>query len=389
MPSHTQPPGPRNILIVTQDFPPVTGGIQTYLFELARHFLKRGHRVTVVCPGRHDTPSPLPPEARVIRVRVHSSWLFLPLLFRLPGILRRGGYTHVLYAQWQAALSESLVPRARRRHRSLCLVHGRETLRSIFGPFHGFLCRLAFRRVDVGIPNSRAVMELTRRAGRPACPLRLVHPAVDPELFRPAPPETVASLRALYGIPAGAPVILALSRMVPRKNMDGVLRAFPAVLRALPDARLVLAGEGPQRDALGRMAVELGVADRVIFPGVIRQEPFIREHGASIYSLADVFVMPCHGSEDDVEGFGIVYLEAGACEVPVVGSRVGGIPDAVAEGETGLLIDPARAGELEAALLDVLRRPDRGRSLGVAARARILRALTWEKTGDAVLGLMD
>ncbi|HEX2613268.1 MAG TPA: glycosyltransferase, partial [Fibrobacteria bacterium] len=107
---------PRRILVVTQDFPPVTGGIQTYLFELARHFIRRGHDVTVVCPGRAGTPSPLPPEARVIRIRVHSSWLFLPLLFRLPGILRRGDYTHVLYAQWQAALSESFVPRARRRH---------------------------------------------------------------------------------------------------------------------------------------------------------------------------------------------------------------------------------------------------------------------------------
>ncbi len=375
---------PRNILIVTQDFPPVTGGIQTYLFELARHFVRRGHRVTVVCPGRPDEPSPLP-GARVIRIRVHSSWLFLPLLFRLPGILRRGEYTHVLYAQWQAVLSESLVPRSRRRHKALCLVHGRETLRSIFGPLHGVLCRLAFRRVDVGIPTSRAVLELTHRAGRPACPLRLVHPAVDPELFRPADP---APLRELFGIPADAPVILGLSRMVPRKNMHGMLRAFPAVLREFPEARLVLAGDGPQRPELERLAGELGISERVIFPGIIRQEPFIREHGASIYSLADVFVMPCLASPRDVEGFGIVYLEAGACEVPVIGSRVGGIPDAVAEGETGLLVDPARPGELADALLDVLRRPDRGRSLGVAARRRIVRELTWERTGDAVLELM-
>ncbi|HEX2613462.1 MAG TPA: glycosyltransferase, partial [Fibrobacteria bacterium] len=323
-----------------------------------------------------------------IRIRVHSSWLFLPLLFRLPGMLRRGVYTHVLYAQWQAALSESFVPRSRRRHKALCLVHGRETLRSIFGPFHDFFCRMAFRRVDVGIPNSRAVLELTRRAGRPACPLRLVHPAVDPELFRPAH-DARARLRALFDIPAEAPVILALSRMVPRKNMHGILRAFPAVLRDHPAAWLVLAGDGPERAALGRLAGELGVAARVTFPGVIRQEPFIREHGASIYSLADVFVMPCLGSERDVEGFGIVYLEAGACEVPVVGSRVGGIPDAVVEGETGLLVDPARPAELSEALSSLLRRPDRGRSFGIAARARIIRDLTWEKTGDAVLGLMD
>jgi phosphatidylinositol alpha-1,6-mannosyltransferase len=381
------PAARKNILIVTQDFPPVTGGIQVYLFELARHFLKRGHQVTVVCPGGPETPSPLPPEVRVIRIRIHTSWLFLPLMLRLPGLLRRGEYTHVLYAQWQGALSELFVPRRTKRHQALCLVHGRETLRSIFGPLHNVMCRLAFRHIDVGIPNSRAVLELTRRAGRPVCPLHLVHPAVDPELFRPASDAQVAALRALYGI-SGGPVILSVARMVPRKNMHGVVRAFAAVVKIYPEASLVLTGDGPERGNLGRLAESLGVADRVIFTGVIRHEPFIRERGASIYSIADVFAMPCLGSDRDVEGFGIVYLEAGACDIPVVGSRVGGIPDAVVEGETGLLVDPAVPSELEAAFLDLLGRNDRGRALGVAARARIVRDLTWEATGDRILALM-
>jgi phosphatidylinositol alpha-1,6-mannosyltransferase len=380
-------PARKNILIVTQDFPPVTGGIQTYLFELARHFLARGHRVTVVCPGRKNTPSPLPPQATVIRIRIHTSWLFLPLLFRLPGILRRGEYTHVLYAQWQSVLSEAFVPSGLRRYRSLCLVHGRETLRSIFGPLHNVLCRFAFRRVGAGIPNSRAVRELTVRAGRPPRPLHLVHPAVNPHLFQPADAAHRRALRDHFGLGEG-PVLLGMARMVKRKNMDGMVRAFPGVLREFPGAWLVLAGDGPEREALGRLATELGCASRVLFPGVIRHEPFIREHGASFYSIADVFAMPCRGSETDVEGFGIVYLEAGACEVPVIGSRVGGIPDAVVEGVTGLLVDPARPAELEAAFLEILRRPDCGKSLGVAARERILRELTWEASGDAILELM-
>ena len=378
----------KNILIVTQDFPPVSGGIQTYLFERARHFHKRGHRVTVICPGGLHTPSPLPPEIPVLRIRIHTSWLFLPLMFRLPGILRRGGYTHVLYAQWQAALSELFVPRARKRHRALCLVHGRETLRSIFGPLHGFMCRLAFRRVDVGIPNSHAVLELTRRAGRPRAPLHLVHPAVDPHLFRPAPPEAVATVRRALGIPDEGPLVLGVGRMVRRKNMEGVLRAFATVRPEFPDAWLVLVGDGPERAKLEMLAAEWGCGERVRFPGTLSHEPFIREYGASVYAAADVFAMPCLDPERDVEGFGIVYLEAGACEIPVIGSRVGGIPDAVVEGETGLLIEPGNQAGLDAALRDLLRRPDRGRSLGRAARARILRGLTWEKTGDAVLATM-
>lgn len=376
--------GAHNILIVTQDFPPVTGGIQTYVHALALHFHARGHAVTVVCPGRDDMDAGLPSGIRVLRVRIHTSWLFLPMLFRLPGLLRKGGYTRVLYGQWQCALSELFIPRRQRRHRAVCLVHGRETLRSIFGPLHRFFCRLAFTRVDVGIPNSRAVEALTRRAASPRCPLRLVHPAVDPGFFVPG---DAATARAALGV-TGDPVVLAMARMVPRKNMDGVLRAFPAVLREFPGAALVLAGDGPERERLVQLAVRLGCADRVVFPGVVRHKEFVGRHGVSAYAAADVFVMPCHGSPRDVEGFGIVYLEAGACEVPVVGSRVGGIPDAVEEGVTGLLVDPARPGELEEALLRILRMPDRGRSMGVAARARILRSLTWEATGDAILDAM-
>ena len=112
------------ILVITQDFPPSTGGIQSMVLELCRRFLAEGHALTVLCPGSGRDPSPLPPQARVMRVRVHSSWLFLPLLLRLPGLLRRGSYDAILYAQWQAGLGALSVPR-KRLPPGLCLVLGR------------------------------------------------------------------------------------------------------------------------------------------------------------------------------------------------------------------------------------------------------------------------
>lgn len=373
-----------NILIVTQDFPPEAGGIQAYMLELARHFRKRGHRVSVVCPGASGTPSPLPPDVRVTRVRIHSSWLFLPLLFRLPRILREGGHTIVIYAQWQSSLSEMFVPRAVRRHRSICLAHGRELLTSVLFPFHGILCRAAFRRADTAVPVSRAIEALLRETGRPAGRVARIHPGVDPRRFSPAADgSTGEGLRARYGL-GDAPVILAIARMVPRKGHDLLIRALPAVLQSVPSARLVIGGEGPEEAMLRALARDLGVERQVIFGGRIAEDSLV-EH----YRMATVFALPSRQNSRDVEGFGIVCIEAGACEVPVVATRTGGIVDAVADGETGLLVEQDDAAALGAAILRLLQNPDEARRMGARSRQRVLEGLTWEATGDKFLALMD
>jgi phosphatidylinositol alpha-1,6-mannosyltransferase len=177
--------------------------------------------------------------------------------------------------------------------------------------------------------------------------------------------------------------------MVIRKNMVALIRAFPAVLQRFPDAWLVLAGKGPERESLKLQALKSGVGDRILFPEVKPHAEFIREYGASIYCLADVFAMVSLASKKDLEGFGIVYLEAGACEIPVIGSRVGGIPDAVLEGETGVLVDPESPIALKEALIEMLSRPDRGKSMGVVARQRILNELNWQASADQLLRLME
>ena len=371
---------PKRILVVTQDFPPETGGIQSYMFELASHFHQRGHQVTVICPGARNTPSPLPPEVEVIRVRIHSSWLFLPLMFRLPRMLRERGFTHVVYAQWQGFLSELLLPRKAVQHQSLCLVCGRELLTSVLIPFHKILCRFSFRRIDVAVPISGAVEALLRETGRPRGKIARVHPGVDPVRFHPV---DAGFLRTRYDLEEG-PVILSMARMVHRKGMDVLVRSFARVLQSVPSAWLVLGGDGPESSTLRALAVELNVADRVRFPGRIPEEEL-----AAHYSLASVFALPSRQGPRDVEGFGIVYLEAGACEIPVVGTRTGGVVDAVQDGITGLLVPQEDVEALTTALFRLLENPEEAREMGMAARRRIVSTLTWESTGDKFLEAMD
>jgi phosphatidylinositol alpha-1,6-mannosyltransferase len=370
-----------DILLVTQDFPPERGGIQTYMLELARQFLARGHRVRVICPGRRGEPPPLPGLADHVRVGVHSSFLFLPLLRLLPRYLRRNpGITHVLHAQWQCALAESAIPASRRKHRSYCLVHGRELLTSALGPLARPARPRVFRRLHGAFPNSREVARLLAATVSPACPVRLAHPGVDPERFRPV---DASFLRKRYGL-EGRPVILSLTRMVERKRLRDLILALPEVVRRAPETALVLCGTGPERESLMALARDTGVAGSVIFPGRIPEEELVAH-----YCLADVFALPSVSSGKDIEGFGIVFLEAGACEVPVVGTLAGGIPDAVADGETGLLVPPRDPTRLAGALTRLIADREASKAMGRRGRQRVLEGFTWAHTAGRILDAME
>lgn len=367
-----------DILIVTQDFPPEQGGIQTYVLELARGFLARGHAVRVICPGKASDPNPLPGLTDLVRLSVPSSFLFARLLTYLPGYLRRHPeVTRVLYAQWQSAAAGTWGSGP--RPKSYCLVHGRELLTSVFGPLAPPLMRRTFARLDAAFPNSNEVLRLTREKARTAGPLHLVHPGVDPELYRR---RDAWFLRERYGL-GDAPVIVSITRMVARKNLARLIAVLAGVQAAVPGTVLMLCGTGPEREALMRQAADAGLNGSVRFPGRIADAEM-----AAHYSLGDVFALPSLSSEKDVEGFGIVYLEAGACEVPVVGGLGGGVPDAVAQGETGLLVDPENAESLREALINLLRDRAKARAMGRNARIRIEKGFTWTAAADRMLALM-
>jgi phosphatidylinositol alpha-1,6-mannosyltransferase len=374
-----------DILIVTQDFPPERGGIQTYVLELARAFLAGGHKVRVICPGGKEDPNPLPGLSDLVRIPVHSSWLFLPLLRYLPRYLSRNpSVDRVIYAQWQPALAELLMHRSKGKRRSYCLVHGRELLTSVLGPLAPFFMRRVFSRLSGAFPNSAEVMRIARERTRsPAivgsAAFHLVHPGVDPAHFRPM---DAGFLRDRHGL-KGKPVILCITRMVARKNLRRLIEAMPGVRAEVPGAVLLLGGSGPEKEALESRARELELEDAVRFLGRIADDELVAH-----YSLADVFALPSLSTPKDIEGFGIVFLEAGACGVAVVGSLAGGIPDAVEDGVTGLLAPPEDLQKLTGALVELLKNRERARSMGERARKRIESGFTWKHTADRILDFM-
>jgi phosphatidylinositol alpha-1,6-mannosyltransferase len=234
--------------------------------------------------------------------------------------------------------------------------------------------RLARRVVAI----SRYTRGLLREGGVPSGKIVLVRPGTDPTTFRPAGRDP-ALVREL-GL-EGRRVVLTVGRLTWRKGQDRMLEALPAIAQAAPNVTYLLAGTGPLEPELRALARRLGLEDRVRLLGEVADEALPR-----LYNVADVFVMANRVSAGtrDVEGFGIVFLEANACEVPVVGGRSGGVIDAVEDGLTGLLVDAESPEEIARAVVRLLEDSALARRMGVEGRRRVERELTWDHTARGV-----
>lgn len=249
------------------------------------------------------------------------------------------------------------------------------------------LARSALRRIGHDTDVVTYISAYTRRrfasAFGPDAALEHVPPGVDTERF--VPDEVArAEMRARYRL-GDRPVVLCLSRLVPRKGQDMLIRALPAIRERVPGAALVIVGNGPYRSALTRLTESFGVADDVVFTGGVPAEELPAHH-----AMADVFAMPCRtrGAGLDVEGLGIVYLEASSSGVPVVAGRSGGAPETVVDGETGLVVDGWDVGAVAAAVGDLLADPDRGAAMGAAGRRWAVEHWQWRRQADRLARLL-
>ena len=319
-------------LIVTNDFPPRRGGIQSFVHALVTR-LPAG-TVTVYAPAwkgaaEFDARQPFP----VIR---HPTSLMLPVPAvsrRAAAIAREHGCDTVLFG---AAAPLGLITPALRKagvRRAVALTHGHEAGWAALPGARALLRRIG-DEVDVVTYLGEYFRVRLARALSPEAASRMVRlaPGVDVTFFRPG--AGGAAVRERLGL-AGRPVVACVSRMVPRKGQDTLIKAWPEIRARGSGAVLLLVGDGPYAPALKRLAGRLGVGDDVVFTGPV---PWPELPG--YYDAADVFAMPCRTRRAglDVEGLGIVYLEASATGLPVIGGDSGGAPDAILDGETGYVV---------------------------------------------------
>ncbi|MFD1937949.1 MULTISPECIES: glycosyltransferase family 4 protein [Nonomuraea] len=349
------------VLIVTNDFPPRPGGIQSFVHGLA---LRTPSVLVYASRWRgceeFDRRQPYP----VVR---HPTSLMLPTVAaarRAAGLVADHRADTVVFGA--AAPLGLLAPRLRAAgaRRIVMLTHGHES-----SPLFRPLMRRIGDHADV--VTYLGSYTHARLAGVvPAAKLVRLAPGVDPVLFHPS--VEAADLRRSLGLD-GRPVAVCVSRLVPRKGQDQLIRAWPLVLRAVPSAVLLIVGGGPDRRRLIRMAAPLGQSVR--FTGIVPSSLL-----PSYYAVGDVFAMPCRTRLGgiDVEGLGIVFLEASATGLPVVAGASGGAPDAVRHGETGLVVDGRSVDEVAGALIDLLADPERARKMGERGREWVSGEWDWE-----------
>jgi phosphatidyl-myo-inositol dimannoside synthase len=371
------------LVLVTQDFPPARGGIQTWAVEIARRLSQRCERLAVIAPAAEGSGA-LDAELglRVIRTGTPNT-LVLTSAPALARLATREGFDRSLHAQWSTAPAARVLRRLGKLKRVAIAAHGRELLLEpwarVGAAQRGYdrVRRRELAGADCVLAGSRYTADLTQSLGAHADRVLVTRYGTDPERFRPL---DATPLRARLGI-GDRPVLLTIARLVPRKGIDQVLEALASVRRAVPEVVYVIAGAGPDRERLVELARREG--ESVRFVGAIEHDEL-----PLWYSLGDVFVMPSRSDPPDVEGFGIVYLEAAACERPVVAARAGGVPDAVAEGVSGLLVEPGDVAGLVRALTELLSDPARRADLGRRARERVLAELTWDRIADATFAAL-
>jgi phosphatidylinositol alpha-1,6-mannosyltransferase len=178
--------------------------------------------------------------------------------------------------------------------------------------------------------------------------------------------------------PRGERILLTVTRLYPYKGVDRMLESLPAISQAVPDVKYLIVGEGPDRQRLEDLTARLGLQAQVSFLGRLALSEIVE-----LYNLADLFVMLSREEPPDVEGFGLVFLEAAACGLPSVGGRSGGIPDAIEDGKSGWLVDPVNIEAIAATIIDLLKSPER---LERASEVCLSTApqKSWERAADRI-----
>ena len=364
-------------LLVTNDFPPRVGGIQRTLHALWREFPP--DRVSVVAPSWDGDRTfderqpyainrfprgfawPTPQTRRVVERAIAEAQADVvvfgaayPLAALGPGLAKRG----VAY---------------------LPAAHGFEYWLSLAPGSHRLMRRATSRASRVPVMCSAFIARVVRTAVPKRVPVSVLYPGADVDAFRPD--VDVAEVRTRHGL-GDRPVVVCVSRLVARKGQDVLIRAMPEIVRRVPDAALLIVGDGPYRDTLERLAFEAPLRSVVLAGQVSEEElPFY-------YAAGDVFAMPCRTRRGglEVEGWGNVFIEAAAAGRPVVVGDSGGARESLVDGVTGHLVDGEDVAQVADVVAGLLEDPARAAAMGRAGRERVERSFTWPRAAAQLAG---
>lgn len=375
----------RYILLAT-DFPPQIGGIQTYHSSLARALQQLGREVHVIATeqpgaGEYDASAPFP------ITRVSKAGGKPQIYRRMRGEAVRigagAGVKGIISTKWSPEGPGALqaahrlgVPWGVFGHDREHILHGANLLKWALQAY-------LFKQADFCFAISNYAADNFRRGGASRDRIRMVGCGLDCDQFAPDAVRA-EELRRQYGL-VGKRVLLTVARLIPRKGHLTVIEALSETRQSLGDVCYLVVGEGEHLPSLQRAVAQRGLRDHVIFAGKAPAADL-----RAYYTLADVMVMP---SQDlpglPTEGFGLTFLEANCCGTPVIGSRTGGVPDAIDHGLTGLLVPPRDPGALAQAATRILSDGALAQRMGDFGQRRARQMFRWELVARRVDAAFD
>lgn len=377
------------LLIYTHEFPPFRGGAGVYSHDLAVGLEALGQVVHVLTPRRPRGRRREPEVAWNQRFRTHylESWQTRPAVVRLylAWLCLRYRIDRVLVTERCA--QETVAGMGSVPFRYVAILHGTEVLQ--YFRDDGADCAVSpalmkcfYRHADVSIAVSDATLRLAERLlddGR--IRLESVKNGIDTDRLPDASVQEIARLRRRHG--ADSQMVFCLGRLGPDKGQDVLIKAFEQVVRECPRARLLVAGDGPTRESLAQLCDQLALGDRVQLLGEIPSALL-----PSYFSVCDLFVLPSR-CESRWEGFGLVYLEAAYYGKACIGGNEGGVPEAVANEECGLIVDPRDEQAVAGAIVHLLKNDGLRFAMGQAGRRRVLDFYQCRRMADETLKLVN
>ena len=371
-------------LVLSEHFLPARGGTITWLLQTYRRY--RHDEVIVIAGSYGDTKladSTLP--FRVERVamsmrewdptRPATLWRYYSVLRH---VLRSSRRHPARQLHCLKVLPEGLIAwcvRLMTAKPYLVYAHGEEIQIAFGSRKLRWLAPLVYNKAAAIIANSYNTKSLLESIGVRSDRIHVIHPGVDAAYFRVGS-DAAQRVRQRHNL-GRAPVLLTVGRLQRRKGQDMVIQALPSIAKRFPDVKYLVVGTGEDYEFLRQLAGEHGVGEKVVFVGSIENS-----EQAAYYAACDVFIMPNRQIGPDVEGFGMVFLEASAAGKPVIAGSSGGTADALKEGVTGLRVDGNNADAIATAVIALLEDPDRARLMGEQGRVWVETAFTWDSIVD-------
>ena len=362
-------------LFVTNDFGPRAGGIETFIIGLLERLPKN---TIVVYTSAQENSQDYDQKwnrdygVRVIRDRA-KILLPTPRVNRaVARVLKENAITTVAFGA--AAPLGAMAPTLRRAGatRIISLTHGHEVWWSKVFPFS-----LMMHRIGATTDSLTYLGEFTRVAiskalsKKSSAAMRKIAPGIDIDHFRPV---DSSDLRKSLGL-EHKKVIVSVGRLVHRKGQDFLIESMPLILKQIPNAHLLLIGQGPYLEVLAKLVAQHNLHENVSFIGRVNYADLPR-----YICAGDIFAMPSRSrfAGLEVEGLGIVYLEASACALPVIAGDSGGAPDAVIEGVTGFVVQGKNCEQISQRAVELLNNPQMSKEMGQAGRDWIIKEWRWE-----------